>query len=127
MKLRIKGDSIRMRLTRGEVRQLLESGRVADGTHFPDGEGLRYELIADAAATRIDARCAACAVVVMVPKAVLDKWASSEEVAVRAEIALGAGRGALLILVEKDFPCLAKRPDEDDSDAFARAALRVGR
>ena len=125
MKLRIKGDSIRMRLTRSEVRELVDRGRVVESTHFPDGSALAYELTADAASAAIVARSAAGALVVTVPKAAADGWARSEEVALRAELPLR--HGALLILVEKDFPCLTGRPDEDDSDAFPRTALGVGR
>ncbi len=124
MKLRIKGDSIRLRLTRSEVRELVDRGRVAESTHFPDGSVLGYELEADAAAAAIVARSTAGALVVTVPKAAVDGWARSADVALHAELPLG--RGALQILVEKDFPCLTSRPDEDDSDAFPRTALSIG-
>lgn len=125
MKLRIKGDSIRIRLTQVEVRELIDQGRIAEATHFPAGPALRYELRTEAAAVAIEARFAPGAVVVTLPKGAANGWADSEEVALQAEIPLGDGRGALLILVEKDFPCLTKRPGEDDSDAFPRTGLSV--
>jgi hypothetical protein len=121
MKLRIKGDSVRLRLTRTEVHDLLEHGAVEDATRFPGGTALRYVLRADPAAPVVSAAFADGVLTVSVPKAAALAWGGSEAVAVTGEVPLAGA--ALLILVEKDFPCLTTRPNEDDSDAFDRDRL----
>lgn len=125
MKLRIRGDSIRLRLTRGEVADLIAQGRVAEHTHLPAGAGFRYELRADAGARAVSASFEAGVLGIALPKAAADAWARSEEVGIRAEVPLA--EGALSVLVEKDYPCLTVRAGEDDSDAFARDRLAVER
>jgi hypothetical protein len=125
MKLRIRGDSIRLRLTRGEVGDLVAKGVVAERTQLPVGPGFRYQLRAAASARAVHATFEAGVLGVEVPKAAAEAWAASEEVAIRGD--LPAGDGTLTILVEKDFPCLTTREGEDDSDAFARDRLAVGR
>jgi hypothetical protein len=125
MKLRIRGDSIRLRLTRGEVADLVAKGRVAEHTHLPAGAGFRYELRTDSGARAVAATFDAGVLGILVPKAAAEAWAQSEEVGIRAEVPLA--EGALAVLVEKDYPCLTVRTGEDDSDAFARDRLSVRR
>jgi hypothetical protein len=121
MKLRIKGDSIRLRLTRSEVRDLLEHGVVEEATRFPGATALRYVLRTDPAAPAVSAVFADGVLTVSLPKSAALAWGGSEEVAVQGEVPLEDAR--LTILVEKDFPCLTTRPNEDDSDAFRRDRL----
>lgn len=118
MKLRIKGDSIRLRLTRGEVRGLLDGGRVEEATHFPGGRTFRYVLSAPASAAAPSASFDADTLTIALPPATARQWGESEELGIRATLPLG-GEG-LAILIEKDFPCPTARPGEDDSDAFRR-------
>jgi len=125
MKLRIRGDSIRLRLTRGEVQELVSRGAVAELTRLPAGPGFGYQLRADASARAVTATFEAGVLGVAVPKAAADAWAASEEVAIRAEVPVAGS--SLTILVEKDFPCLTVREGEDDGDAFARDRLAVSR
>lgn len=125
MKLRIRGDSIRLRLTRGEVADLVATGVVTELTRLPGGPGFRYQLRADASARAVTATFEAGVLGVAVPKAAAEAWAASEEVAIRGDVP--AAGGTLAIAVEKDFPCMTVREGEDDSDAFARGRLGVGR
>lgn len=125
MKLRIRGDSIRLRLTRAEVRELVERGEVAERTRLPAGAGFGYRLRADPRGEGVSASFAAGVLGVAVPRATVEAWAASEEAAIRAELPLPDG--ALVILVEKDFPCLTTRTGEDDGDAFARDRLKLER
>lgn len=116
MKLRIKGDSIRFRLTRTEVAALVGSGQVADRTRFPAGTALGYCLTAEAAATTISATFDAGIVTVRIPLEAARAWAGSEEVTIRAD--LPVGDVALVLLVEKDFPCTTPRAGVDDREAL---------
>ncbi len=125
MKLRIRGDSIRLRLTRGEVQDLVVTGAVVERTRLPAGPGFGYELRAVASADAVTAGLDGGVLAVAVPRAAAESWAASEEVAIRGEVPVAGG--TLSILVEKDFPCLTVRAGEDDSDAFARDQLAVER
>jgi hypothetical protein len=125
MKLRIRGDSIRLRLTRSEVQDLVLRGTVAETTHLPVGPAFGYQLRADALAPAATATFEAGVLGIAVPRSAAEAWAASEEVAIRADVPVAGG--ALSILVEKDFPCLTVREGEDDSDAFAHDRLKVAR
>lgn len=123
MKLRIRGDSIRLRLTRGEVQSLVADGRVAERTHLPAGTAFGYELRVEAGRQLPAATFEAGVLGVALPIATAAAWAGSEEVAIRAELPLASG--TLSLLIEKDFPCMVVRAGEDDSDAFQRDRLAV--
>jgi hypothetical protein len=115
MKLRIRGDSLRLRLSQAEIARLRDTGEVGDRIRFAD-RSLEYVLVsADVGAP--SARFDGDRIEVAVPHAVARSWAESEQVGIEAEQALSGG-AALRLLIEKDFKCLAPRPGEDDSDAF---------
>lgn len=116
MKLRIKGPSLRLRLTQGEVRALAETGRIEDEVPFGGGTRLVYRLSRDAAATRISASFAGGLLEVRLPEALAREWCASQEVTLAG--IQEAASPALRITVEKDFACLAPRTDEDESDNF---------
>lgn len=117
MKLRVRGNSLRLRLTRSEVASVAADGEVSERTVIGPGRALEYRLRTDAAARDVSADFRDGCVEVTLPAAIAAHWAGSEQVSIDAEQAL-AGGDALRILVEKDFACLAERPGEDDSDAF---------
>jgi hypothetical protein len=124
MKLRIRGDSIRLRLTRGEVDDLVATGAVEELTRLPAGPGFRYRLRADPSVDAVTATFEAGTLGVAVPRTAAAAWAASEEVAIRGEAPVAGG--TLTVLVEKDFPCMTVREGEDDGDAFAPDRLAAG-
>src|SRR3954468_24296806 len=105
MKLRIKGDSLRLRLTKGEVSQLAESGVVEERVRFGAGADLVYRLRRDAAARDISASFTQGVVDVRLPDKSARDWASSNEVTLAGNQPLGSS-DELRIVVEKDFACL---------------------
>lgn len=118
MKLRIKDDTLRLRLTRTEVGTLCDQGAVAARTRFAPGRHLTYALVADAHATGLHATFEDGGVRVRMPAEWAADWAASERVGFEA--AQDAGDGATLsILVEKDFQCLHREDEGRDPDAFA--------
>jgi hypothetical protein len=120
MKLRIRGDSLRLRLVRSELDELVRTGSVADGIGFPGGRSLTYRLHVHPG-RQWNAALDEQGISVGLPKEVAERWFRPEEVGCRAALALESGR-ELSLLIEKDFPCLVDRPGEDDSDAFPRPA-----
>ena len=119
MKLRIRGDSIRLRLKRGEVDQIAAGISIVEETHFP-GSILRYRL--DTSENHeISTSFSNGSLVVSLPKSKALSWAGSDEVSLHAEQQLSA-TGSLSILIEKDFSCLEPghhRDCADDEDTFS--------
>ena len=117
MKLRIRDNSIRLRLTRGEVDSLHADGFVKGRTEFPGGHEFVYELESSPASVQPEASFSDRVITIRVPEAMALAWASTEQVSMQGEQFLDDG-GKLTILVEKDFTCLAPRVGEDESDMF---------
>ncbi len=123
MKLRLKGDSIRLRLGPREVRDLLAGTPVTEETRFAPGRSLAFALAAAPGAAAVTATFADGRLTVAVPADVVRRWATSAEaVEIRGDQDAGGGR-RLSILVEKDFECLH---GEDADDAFPNPAQPDG-
>lgn len=122
MKLRIKGNSLRLRLLRGEVEQFGRTGRVEETVNFgasPSAQ-LKYVLEFDRQAQNITAHFAANQITVKVPDAAARNWVESDEVTLKSEqlIESGDAETVLKVLIEKDFVCPDRRNDPDNTDAF---------
>ena len=117
MKLRIRDNSIRLRLTRTEVDTLRDDGMVKAATAFPEGRELRYEVESSPASVKPSAFLSNTTVTVRLPESAVKAWADSEQVSINGDVQHSNG-DELTILVEKDFACLAPREGEDESDMF---------
>jgi len=116
VKLRIKGDSLRLRLTQGEMRLLSERGEVEDRTSFPGGATLRYRLRVDSKSDVISAKYTSNLIDFILPAALCERWCGTDLVTLSASEANATGE--LRIVLEKDWACLAPREGEDESDNF---------
>ena len=125
MKLRIKGDSLRLRLSQAEMRSLAERGEVEDRLSFPGGAALRYRLRRDEGVAAVSARYGSDVIEVRVPRALAERWCGTELVSVSASEPIAAGE--LRILLEKDWACLAPREGEDESDNFRHPLAGTGK
>ena len=124
MKLRIKGDSLRLRLTRGELDRFAREGTVEDRIRFGAGRALVYRLTRDARAQSPAASFADDTIEVRLPESQAREWCETDLVTVN-----GTQRAdgiELRIVVEKDFACLKPRADEDESDNFPHPAAATG-
>ena len=117
MKLRIRDNSIRIRLTQTEVDQLSKQGLVSATTAFPGGGRFGYALESSPASVTAEAFFAASTITVRVPESDVLAWSSSSQVSMSGSLQLDDGQ-TLELLVEKDFACLAPREGEDESDMF---------
>ena len=108
MKLRIKGDTIRLRLTQSEVSAVADGDAVVETTSL--AQPFTYAL--ETSGESIGAVFAAGRMTVNIPHSVAAQWAGTEEVSLRGR------EGDVEILVEKDFACLIPREGEEDPDAF---------
>jgi len=111
MKIRIKGNSIRLRLTKSEVHQLATLGKVSESTSFPNG-ALNYHLISDTAVPNLSASFSDNEISIRMPKVWAQAWEKSDQVG--HEVTL---ENSLYLLIEKDFACL-DNSREDQSDNY---------
>lgn len=116
MKLRVRGNSVRLRLGRAEVERAGEGFPIEEITRFSSLQRLvtRFE---PADVTQPEAVFVDGTVRVRWPRVAVRAWSANEEVSLEAHVPL-EGEEGLRLLVEKDFACLAPRPDEDESDAY---------
>jgi hypothetical protein len=117
MKLRIKGDSLRLRIAPSEMARLLEDGRVQETIHFGAGcdESLTYALEHEANAGSLGVRYQPARVTVVLPSAQVREWARGDAVGLYGGVDVGAAH--LEIAVEKDWACLDKS-EAENRDTF---------
>lgn len=111
MKLRIRGNSIRLRLLKSEVAELSEKGSVSETTDFG---GSRFAYSLEVGSDRIGATFDGGTVTVSVPESEIREWAETDE-----KIGIETESNGLKILIEKDFACPTRTDDPDNLDAFA--------
>jgi hypothetical protein len=116
MKLRIKGNALRLRLTQGEIRALAERGKVESRTEFPGGATLLYRLRTDKTIQEISVSYKDNLIEFTLPAADAERWCGTDQVTVSGERDVPGG--TLQLVLEKDFACLVPRPGEDESDHF---------
>jgi hypothetical protein len=117
MKLRIRDNSVRLRLTRGEVDSLREDGLVTSKIEFPGGREFNYVVESSPAVVTAGAFLSDNVLAVRLPESIVLAWATTEQVSIEGEQLLDDGQ-MLNILVEKDFECLTQREGEDESDMY---------
>jgi hypothetical protein len=119
MKLRIHGNSIRLRLSQTDVAQFRDTGSVESAIDFGgDGGRLTYRLESDENSRQVSVSFNDGEIVISLPKETAVNWAHSDEVGIEADRQLNDGNGALQILIEKDFACLNPRPGNEDANAY---------
>ncbi len=122
MKLRIRGNTLRLRLSRSEVDLVGQGKEVEESTSFPGGGKLQYSLRQSPSKTSVvktnegDKSC----INVIVDQNKAKMWAESEEVGLFGAEPLVLG--SLELLIEKDFACLNPREGSEDSDSYPNPA-----
>ncbi|HEY1897883.1 MAG TPA: hypothetical protein VGG62_16505 [Terracidiphilus sp.] len=117
MKLRIKGNSLRLRVSPSEMKQLLQSGRVEETISFGADEDARltYALEQSAQAGAMTVVYRPQEVTVVVSSREARDWAEGNGVGLYGST--GSGHGLLELAIEKDFACLDKSGAEN-ADTF---------
>lgn len=117
MKLRIKGNSLRLRITPSELTRLLETGRLQETIHFaPDPAArLTYALEHAPQSAAVALHYTPGEVVVLLSSAAAHHWAGGTDVGIYGQSI--TAQGTLELAVEKDFACLDKS-DAENVDTF---------
>jgi len=126
LKLRIKGNSLRLRVTPSEVKQLLRDGAIREHIQLAANpkDRITYAVISCLSVSATTVAYQLGNITVSVPVAQLQKWAGSEDVGIYANVALGDDL-ALSVAIEKDFAC-QDRSDADNEDTFPNPNLATG-
>lgn len=124
MKLRIRDNSLRLRLTQGEVEQLDGQGTVSARIAFTGGSAMTYEVESSPACVAPTATFDGDRISVRLPASLVEAWAATEQISIRDDQRLSSGE-TLSILVEKDFACPKPRDGEDESDMFPNPNMKL--
>ncbi len=116
MKIRIKGNSVRIRLSKTEVETLAKQGNIEESTHFPNGAFL-YSLKTKNDIDNLSAAITGSTITMYVPESAVADWATNEVVGFDHTLPLGDG-DSLYLLLEKDFKCIDAAVTEDQSDNY---------
>jgi hypothetical protein len=116
LKLRFKGNTLRLRLNQLEVRELASGAVVRERVPFPSG-ALEYQI--KRSESGFGTTFKESLIDVSVPADKLTAWAASEEIGIYFEVQAGAEK--LRVSIEKDLECIDGPADEIDPNAYPRA------
>ena len=119
MKLRIKGNSLRLRLTKSEVSKLATEGIIEEHIGFVNNE-LTYSIESSKTAHTITASFQSNAIRVIMPALLSEDWPTNDIISFD-EYLDENDQQSLYILIEKDFKCIDVTT-EDQSDNFENPA-----
>jgi hypothetical protein len=118
MKLRIRGNSIRLRLSQQDVKVFEEKGRVEDRIQFgaTADDQLTY-VLESAEIKKLKSEFSDNTITIFVPAELGKVWVESQLVGLE-HLDATTENNQVRILVEKDFKCMHVRINEDESDSF---------
>ncbi|MEM6966218.1 MAG: hypothetical protein AAF573_15745 [Bacteroidota bacterium] len=118
MKLRIRGNSIRLRLSKSEVKKFGAIGRVEETIQFgQDSGGDLIYVLTQADVPKLQCEFQNNIIQIFVPTELAKVWVETDLVGLEHLDKITA-KDSLRILVEKDFKCLHVRFDEDEADTY---------
>jgi hypothetical protein len=109
MKIRIKGNSLRYRLTRSEVERFTAEGYIEETTHF--GKSSLLYSLQKTSAEDLSASFENNSITLHMPHQMANEWATTDTVGFENK------KDGLYLLIEKDFRCL-DNVAEDQSDNY---------
>src|SRR5437016_896481 len=104
MKLRIKGNSIRIRLSRSEIEHFGKEGYLEEQTKFKK-EIFIYALRSVPDGNELSSDFSGNKITVYVPSQMALEWTTTDNIGYNNIMELGDGK-QLFILIEKDFKCI---------------------
>lgn len=114
MKLRIKGNSIRFRLTKSEVDYFEKFRSIEEKTEF--GHSTLTYAVKQSSGNDLAASMENNCITLHLPETMANEWVQTQRVGFNAEMEIGGGK-KLYLLIEKDFKCLDET-SEDQSDNY---------
>ena len=119
MKLRIKGNTLRLRLRRSEIDRLAHSGVVSDEIRFgvDTGQALKFSVASSDGVDGVTTQFSDNQILILIPESDAIDWTTTDRVGIEATQDVG-GNTVLSILIEKDFECLTRPDDPENADSF---------
>ena len=114
MKIRIRGNSVRFRLTKNEVEHLCRERSIEERTNFTNQDFI-YEVKV-AATENLDIDFSNNKISLQISDVVLEHWDTNNKIGFSHSVATSNGK-ILDLLLEKDFTCLEDR-GEDESNNY---------
>jgi hypothetical protein len=115
MKIRIKGNSVRYRLSKTDIDILTATGYHEEQTSFGTTV-LKYALQRKEGAEELSADYSDNMITTYIPASFLQGWDKNDVIGIDARMPVGEA-GTLYLLIEKDFKCLDDTT-EDQSDNY---------
>ncbi len=115
MKLRIKGNSIRFRLTKSEVDYFGREGYLEEKTEFGNSTFI-YAMQKKLYGEELSAEFSDNKITLSIPEHISAKWVTTNRIGIESEMEIANGK-ILFLLIEKDFKCL-DNTIEDQSDNY---------
>ena len=118
MKLRLKGNSIRVRLDRRDIERLIDEGHVDDAVRFGPGLAFSYAVEAGPAPReRPKVSYKSGRLTIQIDPEDAEDWLAGDRVGFDhlQEVEGGVAR----VLLEKDFACIDRPLGEEADDAYA--------
>ena len=115
MKLRIKGNSLRIRLTKTEVNIIANTGYLEEETLFGNNKFV-YALQRVDEGNELSAALEENKMIIFVPSSLTKEWPANNIVGFNAEMPVTDNK-TLFLLIEKDFVCLDETT-VDQSDNY---------
>ncbi len=116
MKIRIKGNSVRLRLSKPEIELFGREGYLEEKTEFLDNT-FCYAIQKLFDGHSLDASFTGHKLTVYVPKSVMHEWVNTDVVGFNHYLPLPDGK-TLFLLIEKDYKCIDGDASEDQSDYY---------
>ena len=118
MKLRLKGNSVRVRMDRRDIERLIDEGRVDDAVQFGPGLAFSYAVEMGAAPReRPRASYTAGRLLIRIDPEDAEDWLAGDRVGF--DHLQSVDGGVVRILLEKDFACIDRPAGEEADEAYA--------
>jgi len=115
MKIRIRGNSVRMRISKSELDTFAKEGHLEEVTEFGN-PNFGYALQSKPGIENLSAEFSGNKITVYVPEEMRTEWTKTDIVGFDNNMDIGNGK-SLFILIEKDYACI-DNVLEDQSDNF---------
>lgn len=116
MKIRIKGNSVRLRLSRPEIELFGKEGYLEEKTEFGKST-FTYAIQKLFDGKGLDASFTDKKLTLFVPQKTVQEWTTTNTIGYNHELEIGENK-TLFLLIEKDFKCIDGEETEDQSDYF---------
>ena len=117
MKLRLRKNSVRLRVNRREVDLLASGEELREAVEFPGNSRVTYVLQSSSESAPA-ASFEGGTISVSAPEDLVRSWAAGEAIGMYFDFASDQSR--LTVAVEKDLECMDRSEGERDPDAFPR-------